>query len=233
MKTLKDNLIILHECPDVSRSLLRKVLKTKHLLASIYKISTAEFADAVQIPYSKSTKIYHFMTNTNIMKKLDKNRKKYHYITWFDKEYPTSLRTIPDPPLVLYASGNPSLLLHPLNISIVGTRTPSNYAFPAMNKILPPLVKAGFSIVSGMAMGIDQYAHQIALANQGKTIAVIGSGFNHLYPKNNLNLFEHLTKHQIVVSEYPRTPLRESITFQRETALYQGFQKLLWWSKPV
>ncbi|MFG6148927.1 DNA-processing protein DprA [Halobacillus sp. B23F22_1] len=225
MTVLKENLIALHECPQVTRSLLRKILSVNDLLPSLRQITPEQFAEALKIPISRSSKIYQFITNPYIMKKLDKNRTNYHYITYYDKQYPPSLRTIPDPPLMLYARGNIQHLHTPLNLSVVGTRTPSHYAFSAMNKILPPLVQANFTIVSGMAKGIDQHAHKIALGHNGKTIAVIGSGFHHLYPKNHQQLFDNLAKNHIIISEYPPDQPPKKYHFPERNRIISGLSE--------
>ncbi|MCP3026134.1 DNA-processing protein DprA [Halobacillus sp. A5] len=225
MNNLRDKLIALHECPDVTRSLLRKILKVEGLLSSLGRTAPEHLAQIISIPPSKSYKIIQFITNPNIMKKLDINKKNYHYITYFDSEYPVQLRTIPDPPLVLYALGNTSLLHLPLNLSVVGTRTPSNYAYPVMKKILTPLVKADFNIVSGMAMGVDQLAHKVALSNGGTTIAVLGSGFHYPYPKNNYRLFEQLAKHQLLLSEYPPDTPPKKYHFPERNRIISGLSE--------
>ncbi|GGF11152.1 DNA processing protein DprA [Halobacillus andaensis] len=225
MNVLKENLIALHECPQVTRSLLRKILNVNDLLPSLRQITPEQFAKAIHIPISRSSKIYQFITNPYIMKKLDKNRIHYHYITYFDRQYPPSLRTIPDPPLMLYALGNIQHLHTPLNLSVVGTRTPSHYAFSAMNKILPPLVQAHFTIVSGMAMGVDQHSHKIAIEHDGKTIAVIGSGFHHLYPKNDQQLFDKLAENHIIISEYPPDQPPKKYHFPERNRIISGLSE--------
>ncbi|GEN54157.1 DNA-processing protein DprA [Halobacillus faecis] len=137
------------------------------------------------------------------MKKLDIYDQECTIVTVFDPSYPEYLKTIPDPPYALYMEGDVSLIHTPLSISVVGTRKPSSYAFPAMKSILIPLIRSGFTIVSGMAQGIDQLAHKLAAEYNGKTIAVLGSGFEHIYPKNNPFLYDTLIREHLVVSEYP------------------------------
>lgn len=184
-----------------------------------------QLSDAAQIPLDRSKAILHHITDPNIMKKLDKFRKQFHYITCFDKNFPSSLTHIPDPPLVIYAKGNLQLLHHPLNLSVVGTRTPSQYAFPAMNKVLRPLIQADFHIISGMAMGIDQCAHQLAIKNSGQTIAVIGSGFQCLYPKNDLGLFKTIAENHLLISEYPPDRSARRYHFPERNRIISGLSE--------
>ncbi|UOR12736.1 DNA-processing protein DprA [Halobacillus amylolyticus] len=203
MNTFKQRLIHLHACPQVSRSLLNKWLKLDPDLATLLKITPEKISTTFRLPSENSLVIYKYLHGTSIMKKLDTDEQGYECVTIFDTDYPELLKTIPDPPLVLYIKGNKKLLKHPLTLSVVGTRTPSNYALPAMRQILIPLIKSNFCMVSGMAMGIDQCVHRLAIQHGGTTIAVIGSGFDHIYPRNNLALYKHMGDTQLIISEYP------------------------------
>src|SRR5699024_2429797 len=105
-----------------------------------------------------------------------------HILTIDDKNFPDTLRMIPDGPLVLYAMGDISLLNQTKSISVIGTRKPSNEASAKLTHIVRPLIMEGWVIVSGLAYGIDSMAHILTLQSAGKTIAVLGGGFHHLYP---------------------------------------------------
>src|SRR5699024_2002953 len=132
---------------------------------------------------------------------------KFHILTIIDKDYPASLKYINDPPLVLYALGQRALLHHCPTLSVIGTRHPSKDAIKKMNFILNPLLENDWLIVSGMAKGIDSYAHEIALLKRRLTIAVLGSGFHHIYPRQNKRLFKAIAKHGLLLSEYaPHIP---------------------------
>ncbi|MGI8315110.1 DNA-processing protein DprA [Halobacillus mangrovi] len=156
------------------------------------------------------------------MKKLDTDLQKIHCLTIFDNNYPSLLRSIPDPPLVLYAIGNLMLLEHPLSLSVVGTRKPSSYAYPSMKKILSPLIQQGFTIVSGMAKGVDQFAHHLALAYNGATIAILGSGFHHIYPTNDIALYQRLVSEHLVLSEYPPDRPPKKFHFPERNRIISG-----------
>ncbi|TWT07503.1 DNA-protecting protein DprA [Planococcus sp. CPCC 101016] len=117
--------------------------------------------------------------------------------------YPGSLLELIDPPAVLYAKGDPSLLAEPKKIAIIGSRKASSYSQKAMQKIVPPLIENGFVIVSGLAKGADTMAHQIAIDLGGRTIAVTGSGFRHPYPKENIALNNIIEEKHLVLTEYP------------------------------
>ena len=124
-------------------------------------------------------------------------RSKNNYFTILDKEYPLSLKRLKQPPYILYYLGDISLLKNSL-ISIVGSRNATNYGKKMTSLIVEDLNK-DYTIVSGMALGIDKIAHQSAL----NTIAVLGSGINYVYPYSNLDLYNDLIKNHLVISEYP------------------------------
>ena len=118
-----------------------------------------------------------------------------------DEEYPDSLREIFDPPLVLYCAGRPEVLNEPA-VSIVGSRTPTPYGRAMTEKLAQELAGLGLVIVSGMARGIDSIAHWGALKT-GKTVAVLGSGLENIYPKENRALFRKIAEAGAILSEFP------------------------------
>lgn len=127
-------------------------------------------------------------------------------LCWEDEAYPPRLREIYDPPFLLYARGDLSLLKEP-SLAVVGTRRPSPYGAVVAERLGRELAEAGLTIVSGMARGIDASAHKAALAAQGKTIAVLGCGVDVVYPSENKKLMEEIATKGLVLSEYPlRSP---------------------------
>ena len=123
-------------------------------------------------------------------------------ISLHDRRYPVRLREIFDPPLVLFAIGR-SELLHSHAIAVVGTRNPTPYGVAAAERLSADLARAGLSIVSGMARGIDTAAHKACLRENGDTIAVLGCGVDVLYPADNRKLYEDIGKRGLLVSEFP------------------------------
>ncbi|HBB33054.1 MAG TPA: DNA-protecting protein DprA, partial [Cyanobacteria bacterium UBA9273] len=123
-----------------------------------------------------------------------------------DLEYPRLLLEIPNPPPVLYYRGQVHLPenqgIKPL-VSIVGTREPSEYGKRWTQKISSVLAKHGFTVVSGMAAGIDAEAHRGCLAAGGRTLAVLGTGVDVVYPPRNRPLYEQIQQQGLVLSEYP------------------------------
>lgn len=119
-----------------------------------------------------------------------------------DEEYPANLRTIYDPPPIIYVKGN-IIPEDSISISIVGTRSASVYGKNVAENISRELARRGFTIVSGMAHGIDTFAHKGALDAGGRTIAVMGNGLNVIYPKGNERLYERIADSGAVISEFP------------------------------
>jgi len=124
-------------------------------------------------------------------------------ITQKDANYPQSLKPYPDSPLLLYVWGELSEK-DQHSIAIVGTRAATPYGKQTTREISTQLSQAGYSIISGLARGIDSYAHQAAVEAGGRTIAVLGSGLAQLYPPENLKLAQKIADgHGAIISEFP------------------------------
>lgn len=149
-------------------------------------------------------------------------RKGIKILTVFSKEYPNSLIDLPDRPLVLYAKGDLSLLSQKC-FSIVGTRMPTSYGKLITEKFAKKLAESGLVIVSGLCYGVDQIAHKATLDVGGKTIAIIGSGFNHIYPSVNTSLAKEIVeKGGLVFTEYPPSFEPKKYTFPRRNRIVAG-----------
>ncbi|HZL57945.1 MAG TPA: DNA-processing protein DprA [Bryobacteraceae bacterium] len=119
-----------------------------------------------------------------------------------DARYPEPLRRIYDPPPVLFARGRIELLSS-ICIGVVGTRHPTPYGIAAAERLAGDLARAGMTITSGMARGIDTAAHKACLAAEGSTIAVLGCGVDVVYPSENKRLAAEIEAKGLVVSEFP------------------------------
>ncbi|MDH5468891.1 MAG: DNA-processing protein DprA, partial [Candidatus Aminicenantes bacterium] len=128
-------------------------------------------------------------------------KKKYSILTQEDGSYPEYLREIFDPPFVLYCAGRVEALKGPA-VSIVGARKPSAYGRAVAERLARDLASRGLVVVSGLARGIDSIAHWGALKG-GRTVAVLGSGLDIIYPRENRSLFEKIIEQGAVVSELP------------------------------
>lgn len=127
----------------------------------------------------------------------------YQTVLYGAADYPEALSTIPDPPALLYYRG--TLTIDPLmSIAIVGTRKCTQYAREACGYFSRELSRLGFTIISGLAQGIDTEAHTTALHENTSTWAVIGSGFDHIFPKKNVQLSNEISRRGALITEYPR-----------------------------
>lgn len=130
-------------------------------------------------------------------------------ITYQDELYPQKLLNIYDLPPYVYVMGN--LKKDDINIAIVGSRAASTYGKYTTEKISRELALKGLTVVSGMARGIDSAAHRGAITAHGRTVAVLGSGLDVIYPPENKKLFQEITQNGAVISEFPLgTPPRSS-----------------------
>lgn len=123
-------------------------------------------------------------------------------ITPFEDSYPRLLRHIPQPPWVLYAMGRTELLEGP-GVAIVGTRGPTAYGRRTALDLSKALAARGLTIISGMARGIDAYAHEGALRETGSTVAVLGTPVDVVYPPQNRGLYAELKSYGLILSEVP------------------------------
>lgn len=126
----------------------------------------------------------------------------YKIIKLEEKDFPEKLKKITDPPKVLYAIGNIHLLEED-SFGVIGTRRITEYGEKNCKFFTKELSLRNIPIVSGMALGTDTIAHKTAIENQGKTIAVLGSGFDNVFPKENINLFDEIIKNDgLIITEY-------------------------------
>ena len=144
-------------------------------------------------------------------------------ITLQDKEYPAILKEIHDKPKELYIKGKFDSE-DKTAIGIVGTRNYSQYGKQVALDIAGALAKLGITIVSGLAKGIDTFAHQAALENKGRTIAVLGGGIDKksFFPSINYRLGEKISQHGAVISEYPPGTRGTQFTFPQRNRIISG-----------
>jgi DNA processing protein len=149
------------------------------------------------------------------------NKEHITLLTLSDSNYPYYLKQIFAPPPLLFVKGDLTLFTKHA-VSIVGTRTPTQYGRAATQQIVKGLVKNNLVVVSGLARGIDTVAHSTTLDMCGATIAVLGSGIDVIYPKTNCDLADRIVERGILVSEFnPGTP-PEAYNFPRRNRIISG-----------
>ena len=147
-----------------------------------------------------------------------------HCITIYNENYPYLLRQISTPPFCLYCKGNLQLLDTDC-IGVVGTRHPSDYGIVTTNQFVDTLANHDLTIVSGMAIGIDTFAHRKTLEKQGKTIAVLAGGFNHIYPISNMKLSREILENNLLITENAPDTLPLAYLFLARNRIIAGLSK--------
>lgn len=148
-------------------------------------------------------------------------------VTQDDDAYPAPLRDAYDPPLLLYVWGSLEACDRH-SIGVVGTRRATHYGTQVTRKFAYQLAQSGFTIISGLARGIDTAAHEAAVAAKGRTIAVVGSGLAKLYPPENLPLAEKIADgHGAVVSEFPLHTAPDKQTFPMRNRIVAAWSRAL------
>lgn len=221
LETARNRLLFLHRI--VTRRMIQQIRKTDPLLEKIFTYKPKEISEYFHLPLKKATTLYARLGQyggQNI-----KIRAPIQTITVYDPHYPNHLKNIPDPPVVLYAKGDLSLLHHSPSLSVIGTRNPTTEAPHKLTHIVTPLIQHDWLIVSGLAYGVDSLAHELALQYNGKTITVLGGGFNHVYPKSNLHLFHNIVQSGLALSEYPPDVAPRRYHFPERNRIISGLSE--------
>jgi len=149
-------------------------------------------------------------------------------ITFWDDHYPKFLKQIYMPPLGLYIVGNIANFNKDNNLAIIGSRKPTNYGKIVTEKLIKELAEYDVNVIAGLARGIDTMAHINAVKNNLKTMAIIGSGYNKLYPSENKNLANTIIqKGGAIVSEYPINFWPEKYYFVARNRIISGVSKAI------
>lgn len=202
----------------------RKFLSIYEHFGDIEKVYSAKEIDFYGISNINKRDVNHILKNKNLeetieyMKKLKKQ--KVGLLLYKDNNYPTLLKEIYDPPAVLYYKGN--MKIDDIAISIVGSRKASYYGLKMAKKLAYELASLGVTIVSGMAKGIDTYAHKGAIEAGGKTIAVLGCGVDVIYPIENSDLMKEIETKGLILSECPLSTLPKANNFPVRNRIISG-----------
>lgn len=218
--TEKDRLLVFLSNFEIS------IKKQELILDSLKTFSVDEMLNSGKVLDILTKEEYHKIAESYDKQVLDssiENMQKngIQILTIFNDLYPEKLRDLPDRPLILYALGDLSLLKM-RGVGIVGTRMPSNYGRIVAEKFAEQLAEAGLVIISGLCYGIDEIAHRKTLDCNGKTIAIVGSGFSNIYPATNTPLSKQIAKLGLLLSEYPPSFKAKRYTFPRRNRIIAG-----------
>lgn len=189
------------------RAALLRVFETPD---QIFQMSEMDLVATGEIRAELAYRIAHF-DMASAKQEIDAAQKAgMRIITLEDAEYPSLLKNIPDPPVVLYVAG--SLVRDEPCVAMVGSRKPTAYGLNVAQSLSRNLASAGWTLVSGLARGVDAAAHSAALQTGGRTIAVLGSGLNVIYPSEHKNLSRKIMDQGAVITEFPlgTSPNREN-----------------------
>lgn len=214
-------LALLH-IPGCGPACCRKLLTAFGDITRVFTASPDELA-AVGLPSEVSHALSHpdwpRVEDTLAWLQADTNR---HILTWHDRQYPFLLNEIPDPPPVLFVQGDLKILSQS-QLAVVGSRNPTQAGVELTRAWVAELVEAGLVITSGLALGIDAAAHRSALTNKGKTIAVMGTGLQKIYPPRNQELAEAIVANGgALVSEFPLDTRPKAENFPRRNRVVSG-----------
>lgn len=208
MEIVNKSLIKLHHCRGISWKIIGSLLEEDPTL-QLHKIPS--FLSS--LPPNVEKEIVETIHSNYVDELINQYRYNHiHTIPFFDPLYPPFLKEIYQPPWVLYAKGNLSLLQSKKKLAIVGSRLATTYSTKVMQQLIKELVEEKITIVSGLAHGVDSIAHKLTIEHGGKTIGVIAGGLFHIYPKENRELAGEMMKEHLVLSEYP--PLTKPLKWQ-------------------
>lgn len=214
--------IALSDVPDIGPVTAKKLLAIYKKPEVVFKALYKELANIRGIGPAKAKNIKGYSGWGKIdaqLKKLDATGIKV--VTFSNKDYPETLKNIEDAPIALYIKGTIQKEDR-YAVAVVGSRKYSSYGKLAAEKLSSGLSSMGFTIVSGMARGIDTLAHTAAINSGGRSIAVLGSGIDVPYPPENRGLMEKLADSGCVISEFPPGTLPERENFPKRNRIISG-----------
>ena len=191
----------LNSVPGVGNLIFRRLIDCFGTPESVLAADDHQLSAVEGVSARLAAAIRNHRMNDTVERELDCVHNSSHTIvTLTDRRYPPLLREIPDPPPFLYVYGK--LPENVLNIAVVGSRNATGYGISTTRRLCMDLAAQQATIVSGMARGVDTAAHQGAIAGQGLTVAVLGTGLNRIYPRENRQLFHQIAENGAVITEY-------------------------------
>ncbi|MBT2691432.1 DNA-processing protein DprA [Bacillus sp. ISL-55] len=216
MDALKKKLIQLVHSKYASWKAIYSILKANSAISN----NEAANYTSINPRVERLSKDHQFISADKLIN--DYTTQNIHLITIFDDDYPDRLKTIYQPPWMLFARGDLTLLKNRESLAVVGSRNATAYGIGAIDYLFPSLIEKNVLIVSGLARGIDAHAHKAAIKLGGKTIGVIAGGFQNLYPKENIKLAEYMMEKQLVLSEYPPATIPAKWQFPMRNRIISG-----------
>lgn len=209
----REYLIGLNLVLSQQKSSMHRLLEALGSARAVFRQSADHLSSVKGVGAQSAQNILQLKTEKEVEKEIrEAERAGVEIITLFDDPYPINLKSIFDPPPVLYIKGK-ILREDLISVAVVGTRTPTSYGENAARKIVGELVERGFTIISGLARGIDRLAHVTALTQKGRTLAVLGNGIRIYYPPENRKLQDKIPESGAVISQFPLSTRSEKFNF--------------------
>jgi len=225
MDSFKKDLVLLNMVQDIGYIRLKALLDEFKEPGRILRASLDKLRSVKGIGPAIAQAVKNAGSDHDIDKEIILiNKAGAEVLTVFDEGYPENLKNIYDPPVVLYIKGS-FKKEDELSVSIVGSRKCTYYGMNMADKIAEQLASAGVTVVSGFARGIDTSAHKGALKAKGRTIAVLGSGLDNIYPVENKPLVEKIIKNGALISEFPMSMPPNKNNFPRRNRLISGLSR--------
>jgi DNA processing protein len=218
----RDCILTLYEINGIGIQTIRALCESIPDLNEIFEMREQEICRRTGIEMFRAKLIaehFQFDLFDQIQEKL--HQSDVQVLTILDEAYPTLLKQIEDPPPVLYYRGNLSFLKLPA-IAMVGTRTPTLYGMKGAIVFARSIAAHGVTVISGLARGIDAHAHKAALGQPGRTIAVMATGFNRIYPTEHIRLEREIEEHGLVITEIPLHLSARIGSFPRRNRIIAG-----------
>lgn len=214
--------IALHMVPGVGRITFKKLVAYYGHPRAVLQATVGQLTRVSGIGPKTAAAIAGFQAARAVERELRLvERHRCQILTQNEDGYPTLLKTIEDPPPVLYVKGALGEPTVP-RIAMVGSRRPSTYGKVVAEQLARELVACGVTIVSGLARGIDSAAHAGTLAVGGRTLAVLGCGLGYMYPPENRLLAERISQQGAVVSEFPMATKPDRLNFPLRNRTISG-----------
>lgn len=221
-------LLAMHYVYPLPLQKLQQLLSPVDVLSYLEEAHPNEIASTLQITRQKALQISrNFQRVMNLPLKEVYAQANIFPIPFNHPYFPAQLFEIPSPPTVLYVKGQRALLERDKRIAIIGSRKATAYTKVAIDIIVPSLVEYEYTVVSGLARGADTMAHKAAIKFGGHTIAVLGHGFNFLYPKENRALANKMAESHLLITEYPPYMKPTKWQFPMRNRLISGLSQAL------
>jgi DNA processing protein len=212
---------VLKSVPGVGNHLFRRMINRFGSPEAVFGASCDELMKTEGVSERLAAAIIRQRVQDHVKKEIDLiSAKGFGIVTMNDPGYPPLLLQIPDPPPYLYVSGILDGASN--NIAVVGSRNATDYGVSTTKILCEDLASYNITVVSGMARGIDTAAHEGALNGKGKTIAVLGSGLERIYPAQNIKLFRSISENGAVISELPLMAEPDAFNFPARNRIISG-----------